>query len=268
MPTMLHPLAAIMIMSGVPLAFEAGPAAPAHTAASGPIIYAAQSASAQTTDDEAPAITPPPVEAEEETAADTAVEAETAPASEGGLSETERMEIVRTAADRLSRVETARGRFTQVAANGSVTHGDFALRRPGRMRFDYDDPTPILIVSNGTTVAMEDRELETVDRIPLASTPLGLILDDDLDFENEARVLGVERGSDEIAVTLEDRTGEAEGQLTLFFDRESYDLLSWRAVDANRQTTLVSLEDVETNVRVDPRLFILEDPADEEEDER
>ena len=71
-----------------------------------------------------------------------------------------------------------------------------------------------------------------------------------------------------MAITLESRSDEAEGQLTLYFDSETYALLSWNALDANRQTTLVRLDDVKTNVRIDPRLFILEDPADEEEDER
>lgn len=186
----------------------------------------------------------------------------------GAVSATERRAILKAAATSLAEAKTAKGRFTQLAPDGSVTTGDFALRRPGRMRFDYDDPTPILIVADGTTVAIEDRDLETVDRVPLASTPLGLILDDELDFENEARVTDVQRASGEIAITIEDRSGESEGQLTLYFDPANYQLTSWRALDANRQVTRVALQDIKTNVQVDPRLFRMEDPADEDEDER
>lgn len=264
MTSMLHPLAAVLMMGSTPLAFEVDPAFMMPAAAPVPMIHAAQGMST-----EAPAIEPPPVEAESdvEAAVDTSVTRET-PSGPGELSDAERKAILNNAAEKLAGVETAKGRFTQVAADGSVTRGDFALRRPGRMRFEYDDPTPILIVANGTTVAMEDSELETVDRVPLASTPLGLILDEELDYETDARVLDVQRGNQEVAITVEDRAGESEGRLTLFFDRETYDLKSWRAVDANRQTTLVSLEDVEKNVSIDPRQFILEDPADEEEDER
>ena len=191
-----------------------------------------------------------------------------APASNGSLTGSERQAILDKAASALAAAKTAKGRFVQVSPDGSVTRGDFALRRPGRMRFDYDDPTPILIVADGTTVAMEDSELETVDRVPLASTPLGLILDDELDFQTDARVIDVKSRNNQVAITLESRSDEAEGQLTLYFDSETYALLSWNALDANRQTTLVRLDDVKTNVRLDPRLFILEDPADEEEDER
>ncbi|WP_300377338.1 outer membrane lipoprotein carrier protein LolA [Henriciella sp.] len=260
MTSMLHPLAAVLMMGSTPLAFEVDPAFMMPAAAPAPMIHMAQATGPQT-----PAVEPPPAEVE----ADVEATSPSGPASaQGELSEAERKAILKNAAEKLSDVKTARGRFTQVAADGNVTRGDFALRRPGRMRFEYDDPTPILIVANGTTVAMEDSELETVDRVPLASTPLGLILDEELDYETDARVLDVQRGNQEVSITVEDRAGESEGRLTLFFDRESYDLKSWRAVDANRQTTLVSLEDVEKNVSIDPREFILEDPADEEEDER
>ena len=211
----------------------------------------------------APKPTPPKAEIEPDT-----TEADDTSAELGAVSATERRAILKAAANSLADAKTAKGRFTQLSPNGSVTQGDFALRRPGRMRFDYDEPTPILIVADGTTVAIEDRDLETVDRVPLASTPLGLILDDELDFENEARVTDVQRAADEIAVTIEDRTGEAEGQVTLYFDPASYQLMSWRTVDANRQVTRVALQDIETNVSVSPRLFRLEDPADEDEDER
>ncbi len=166
----------------------------------------------------------------------------------------------------LSSARTAKGNFVQTNADGSISTGTFALNRPGRMRFDYDDPTPILIVSNGTTVAMEDSELDTVDRVPIGSTPLGLILSTDLGFDDDVDVLSVMRNEDRVGVRVSDSTGELEGTLTMVFDSQSYDLLGWLAIDGNLQTTVVDLTDVETNVRVDPRLFRLDE--DEDEDER
>lgn len=166
----------------------------------------------------------------------------------------------------LTAVRTARGNFVQTNADGSITTGTFALNRPGRMRFDYDDPTPILIVSNGTTVAMEDSELDTVDRVPIGSTPLGLILSTDLRFDADVEVLGVLQNEDRVGVRVSDATGELDGTLTLVLDAASYDLLGWLATDGNLQTTVVDLTDVEKNVRLDPRLFRLDDAADEEDE--
>lgn len=196
------------------------------------------------------------------------VQPQAAPANTTAVSETERRAILKSAANSLAAAKTAKGRFMQVSPDSTVTEGDFALRRPGRMRFDYDDPTPVLIVADGTTVAMEDSDLETVDRVPLGSTPLGIILNDKLDFDKDTRVTNVRRTDSNVAITVESRDPEAEGSVTLYFDLPSYQLLSWRALDANRQETLVVLEDMQTNVNIDPRLFRLDDPADKDEDER
>lgn len=276
MMSLLHPLAASVLMGGVPFAFNADAALNARFTAPY-MVYTAQSAPAQPAAEgtETTPQTPAPVifendtpQPDAETGPEPVNEPAIQPAPRTELTASERQEILDKAASALAAAKTAKGRFTQVAPDGSVTRGDFALRRPGRMRFDYDDPTPILIVSDGATVAMEDSELETVDRVPLGSTPLGMILSEKLDFENKARVVDVSRGNSQVSITVEDRSGEAEGQLTMYFDRATYQLKSWQALDANRQTTLVALENVQTNVGVDPRLFILEDPADEEEDER
>ena len=174
--------------------------------------------------------------------------------------------ILDQVSDALSSARTAQGDFVQTNADGSITTGTFALNRPGRMRFDYDDPTPILIVSNGTTVAMEDSELETVDRVPIGATPLGLILSTDLQFDDDVDVLSVMRNDERVGVRVSDATGELEGTLTMVFDAASYDLLGWLTMDGNLQTTVVDLLDVETNVRIDPRLFRLDDSEDEEEE--
>ena len=66
-----------------------------------------------------------------------------------------------------------------------------------------DDPNPLLIVADGATVAIEDSDLETQDRVPLVSTPLALLLDDDLDFETEANVLDVRKANGVIGLTMD-----------------------------------------------------------------
>ena len=184
------------------------------------------------------------------------------------LSVTERRAVLRAASDAMSRVETATGRFVQVDAQGGLSEGAFFLQRPGRMRFEYDDPVPILIAADGVTVAMRDEELETVDRVPLASTPLGLLLDDNLDFETEADVIRVQRANGIVAITVVDPTDEADGELTLIFNAGSYDLLAWRVLDANGGITTVELQDVTTGISLNPRLFIVEDFEDEDDDRR
>ena len=212
-------------------------------------------------------------EGDAEAAGDTATEAVAesteaeAPAEQSGeVPEADWPIILTAASDALAAAKTASGTFRQSNADGSIVSGTFALNRPGRMRFDYDDPTPILIVSDGTTVAMEDSELETVDRVPIGATPLNLILSTDLNVDQDVEVLGIVQNEERIGIRVSDATGELEGTLTMVFDKVSYDLLGWLAVDGNLQTTVVDLADVETNVSVDPRLFRLIEAEDEDEE--
>lgn len=190
-----------------------------------------------------------------------------APVQSGEVATAEWPEILNDASASLAAAKTARGDFAQTNPDGSVVTGTFALNRPGRMRFDYDEPTPVLIVSDGTTVAMEDTELETLDRVPIGSTPLGLILSTELNIDEDIEVLSILQNSERIGIRVSDASGELEGTLTMVFDKVSYDLLGWLTMDGNGQTTVVDLMDVETNVRIDPRLFRLNED-DDEEDER
>ncbi|MEM7766350.1 MAG: outer membrane lipoprotein carrier protein LolA [Pseudomonadota bacterium] len=184
------------------------------------------------------------------------------------VSPTEQRAILKAAGGALSSVETAQGRFTQLDPTGQRATGSFALQRPGRMRFDYDAPVPILIAADGATVAVRDDELETVDRVPLAATPLNLLLDDRLDFETEAEVLRVIKANGQVAITMRDRSGEADGELTLYLDSASYDLMGWRTLDGNDRLTFVELRDVDTGVSLNPRLFRIEEFEDEDDDRR
>ena len=189
-----------------------------------------------------------------------------APVNPAAVTPSEQREILSAAAEGLAAVKTAKGRFEQIQPNGTSILGDFALRRPGKMRFEYDAPTTVRIIADGTTVAIEDTALETIDRVPIAATPLGMILSKKLDFENQADVLSVLRNEGRVAITIEDRAGEHDGQLTLLMDDSSYDLLGWWTLDDSGNYTQVLLDAVETGIRLDPKLFRIEDPEDEEDE--
>ena len=179
------------------------------------------------------------------------------------LTPAQRTTLLKALAASMEKVKTASGRFEQLSPDFTTTQGSFALSRPGKVRFDYDDPSPLLIVSNGTTVAMQDSELETTDRVPLGSTPLALLLDDKLDFASEAEVVDVSERGDEASVTLRDPKGEMDGTLTLFFSGPTHELTGWRTVDSGGNITSVELHDVVTDKKLNPRLFIVRDFEDE-----
>jgi outer membrane lipoprotein-sorting protein len=182
-----------------------------------------------------------------------------APAAPAALTAAERKQILNDAAKALVAVKTARGTFEQVAPDASLSTGRFALSRPGKMRFEYDAPVALLLVSDGTTVALQDTELETTERVPLGSTPLALLLDDKIDFEKKAKVTDVRRLKDDIAISLTDPKGKVDGTLTLFLSNKTRALTGWRTVDGTGQATSVKLTVQESGKKLNPRLFIVQD---------
>ena len=158
----------------------------------------------------------------------------------------------------LSSLENLQGDFLQVGPDGSVAEGKFYLRRPGRLRFEYAPPENLLVVADGTWVAVKD-SAAAAQRYPIASTPLGLILAKNVNLEEKARVLNVEEQPGSLLIALADRSGEAPGQITLIFDRPKMQLRQWVVTDVQGLQTTVALRNVETGIRADNSLFVLRD---------
>ena len=176
-----------------------------------------------------------------------------------GLSEADRQRLLNRASTALAKVKTASGTFEQLSPDYSESTGRFALSRPGKVRFEYDDPSPLLVVSDGTTVGLQDSELETTDRVPLGTTPLALLLDDDIDFATEADVLDVANRNGRVEITLRDKSGEMDGTLTLVMQESDMSLTGWHTLDSGGNLTQVQLTDVSYGQRLNPRLFVLKD---------
>ncbi len=157
---------------------------------------------------------------------------------------------------------TLKARFLQVAPDGGIAEGDAYLARPGRLRFDYDPPTPVLVIADGINLIYRDEELDQTSYMPLNSTPAGLLVRRDVEIADsgDVRVLDVLRDRGTVGVTLAQAGDPGAGHITLLFSEEPFALRQWRVRDAQGQVTTVSLFEVERNVRLRPDLFRYEDP--------
>lgn len=169
----------------------------------------------------------------------------------------ERVLAVQKASLALTNFKLAQGEFLQIDNAGHVVAGQFSLQRPGRMRFEYEAPSPLLLISDGANVAVQDRKLKTTDRIPLRQTPLFFILKDKVDIARDAKILNVRRTRGELAITIADKGGETEGQLTLRFSEPDYRLLEWSVLDPQGASTQVLLRNISVPSTLDPRLFVV-----------
>ena len=160
----------------------------------------------------------------------------------------------------LNSLRTLRARFLQVAQNGASAQGTALISRPGRMRFDYDPPEPLLLVASGGQVLMYDRELRQPTAVPASSTPLGLLLTPEIRLSGNITVVGTERTGGFLRVGLHRTGARAEGVLTLAFAEQPMELRQWSVLDAQARETRVTLYEVETGMALDNRLFDFNDP--------
>lgn len=150
------------------------------------------------------------------------------------------------------------GNFLQVGPDGSLAEGKFYLRRPGRLRFEYTPPTKMLVVADGTWVAVKD-SASAAQRYPIGSTPLGILLSRHVNIAEETKVLSVERQPGALRIKLQDRSGDAPGDLTLVFDEPNLQLRQWVVTDAQGLQTTVALRSIQSGIHADNALFILKD---------
>ncbi|NWG91776.1 MAG: outer-membrane lipoprotein carrier protein LolA [Parvularculaceae bacterium] len=149
---------------------------------------------------------------------------------------------------------TLAGTFVQTAPSGAVASGKFYLRRPGQVRFDYDDPSPITIVATQGMVYVENSELETTDSYPLKKTPLRFLLSKKIDI-GDATLKAVERMPDAVAITYASSEEETEGEITLVLSAPTLKIEQWAVKDAEDGVTIVALQGVTAGGAVDNRLF-------------
>lgn len=159
----------------------------------------------------------------------------------------------------LNGISTMQGGFVQVGPDGDLSEGTFYLRRPGRIRFEYQPPNPSLIVADGFWVGVYDTIDQTLDRFPLSETPLDLLLRDRVNLRNEGAIRSIERSAGQLRVTAIDPDAPEQGSITMIFTDNPLELTQWIVTDAQGLTTTVALSDTRRNVALDAKLFFIED---------
>lgn len=156
----------------------------------------------------------------------------------------------------LTSVQTLIGDFVQIGPDGRRTDGKFYLQKPGRIRFEYNSPSPLELVSDGKSVAIRDRKLATQDLLLLSQTPLRFLLTDKIDLMKEGNLTNVY--SDDVFVTVvleEKQTFGASNRLMLMFNAQDMTLKQWTVTDPQGYDTTVALYNLDTSKKVDPGLF-------------
>ena len=157
----------------------------------------------------------------------------------------------------LNGIQTMTARFRQHSSGGGAG-GSLWLARPGRMRFEYDPPSPILLIADRFYVYYVDKQLAEMSKVGLKSTPAWFLLREPITFDDLV-VTWLERGANGLGVTVVDPAEPDNGSLTMLFTNQPA-LRQWTIVDQQRKITTVSISDVQFGVALDPELFVYRDP--------
>jgi outer membrane lipoprotein-sorting protein len=156
----------------------------------------------------------------------------------------------------LSGVRVLSGNFVQIAPDGNKSQGEFYLQKPGRVRFDYDPPSPIELIADGSSVVVRDRKLATQDLYPLSQTPLRFLLSDRIDLLHDTNLVGVYADDVFITVVIEERQViGGTHRLMIMFGAQDLQLRQWTVTDPQGFDTTVAVYNLDTTKQLDPALF-------------
>ena len=159
-------------------------------------------------------------------------------------------------ADHFSSVKSMMGEFMQFSPRGEQTSGKFFIQRPGKLRFNYDDPSPIRVIADGSNVVIGNLKLKTWDIYPLSKTPLSLLLADRIDLQHQM-VRDVQQSADLTTIVMGDKSIFGDQTITLMFDPATSDLRQWTITDNQGKDTSVMIFNVKTGVHFDEKVFTI-----------
>lgn len=161
-------------------------------------------------------------------------------------------------------ITTLKANFTQTDRSGQSVSGVLTMKRPGRIRFQYQKGVPMLIVGDGKALTLVDYEVKQVQRWPIGNSPLGAILDP----KRDVRTFGTLKPTGNpnvISVEVRDRRHPEYGVITLIFTRKAsapggLELSHWVSLDSQNKRTTVQLSGHQYGVDVPDSAFRWTDP--------
>lgn len=152
-------------------------------------------------------------------------------------------------------------RFRQEDPDGTIRTGDVYIQKPGKMRLEYKTPSRLLVISDGTWISYDDKELAQVSYVPFSSTPASLILKDKFSFQ-DLFVDKVEYSPQgEVLITVRDKNDPSMGTLVLAFKESPLSLSGWQIIDQSTQTTVVQLHEIKSPAEAPIGSFEISDPT-------
>lgn len=180
------------------------------------------------------------------------------PAQAAALSDRDRADVTQ-AENYMNGITSLKAHFLQFSDTGGQAEGTAYLSRPGKLRLQYDPPSPLLLLADGSFLIVDDKRDDNPSYIPLDSTPAGILVRKHVDLlGGDVKVTKVSHQPGVVTISMVSPDDPDQGQLALVFSERPFQLRQWQVTDAQGQVTTVSLFNVETGIPLNSNLFIYE----------
>ena len=166
--------------------------------------------------------------------------------------------IVQKVSAYLTSLQTLVGDFVQIGPDGTRAVGKFYIQKPGKVRFEYDPPSPIDVVADGSNVVVHDRNLNTGDMYPLSQTPLRYLLAEQIDLAHDTNLIAISQDNTFVSLTIEEQhILIGTHRLVLMFSVKDMQLREWTITDPQGYQTTVAVYNLDTMHKPDPGMFAI-----------
>ena len=176
--------------------------------------------------------------------------------AEPGTFDDKQRALVAKVSSYLSGVQTLVGDFVQVGPDGRRTEGQFFIQKPGKVRFEYNAPSPVEVIADGKSVVVRDRKLDTQQLWPLSQTPLRFLVSDHIDLMRDTNLVSVSADDTFVTIVIEEsHTLVGTSRLMMMVGAKDYQLRQWTVTDPQGFDTTVAVYNLDTSKRPDPSMF-------------
>lgn len=166
------------------------------------------------------------------------------------------LEVMRSVNAYFNSFQSLKGNFTQTNSERQRLRGKFYVKRPGKLRFEYNLPSKQLIVSDGSVLQIKDLDIRTDDRMSIEQTPFRMLVRKEVDLLQDARILEVQEADDLVIVALQDRSPDAPGRIRLFMSKSpQLELKEWVTTDQQGKDTRVEVNNLAKDEDLNAELF-------------
>ena len=137
--------------------------------------------------------------------------------------------------------------------NNKNENGRCIIKYPGKIWCEYDNSNKKIIVSNGKSLVIKNRNSGSYYIYPLKKTPLVFLLDKQY-LISKMNILE-QREIDNKYLNF--RILEKKNEINIFFDKKNLSLVGWQTKDIYQNLTITFLSSIKINQEINNKIFIL-----------